>query len=200
MLNVEILIEALENIERIYQSNQLAYLTLTKKNEHIIQDNVSLYLDEHLKNSIVSREYIRADIAILESNKICDLIELKSMYLHDSVKSKVDFIDVIKHDFQKNDKMLVNYIIQKFCILTVVEVIGDNIPPLYNKIIKYAGDINRFQKLYTNKNMLDEYERLINLNFNNSEYEYEKTSIQAGQKYGLDVILHFWVIEKKESL
>ena len=60
--------------------NELAYLSLTSKNESVIRDRIAYKLHLELKNSIVAREHSikainsRIDLAVLENNDIKDII------------------------------------------------------------------------------------------------------------------------------
>lgn len=198
MLNAELLYKAIENIPNNFKPNHLAYLSLTSKNEFIFRDNVALYLDEYFSYNnkiLISREHKRADIAILEKRVITDIIEFKSMYLHDSVKKNADFIEQLINDFDKNKK-LINKTVKQFGVLIVVELIGDKITTEYEGVIKYRTGINRFAKMYKNDDMLQAYKDSINKNFMYPEYIVKNGSIQAGSKYNMDVVIHFWAIEK----
>ncbi|MBI6873430.1 hypothetical protein [Clostridium aciditolerans] len=84
-MDIDRLIKIVGNIGGLFCENELAYLSLTSKNESIIRDKIAYRLNLELDKSkyIIAREYKRIDIVILENNSIKDIIELKSIYTYD---------------------------------------------------------------------------------------------------------------------
>ena len=72
--------KALQESRELFGENELAYLSLTSKNESVIRDRIAYKLHLELKNSIVAREHSikainsRIDLAVLENNDIKDII------------------------------------------------------------------------------------------------------------------------------
>ena len=77
-LKIEELVKVIQESRELFGENELAYLSLTSKNESVIMDRIAYKL--HLKNSIVVREHSikainsRIDLAVLENNDIKDII------------------------------------------------------------------------------------------------------------------------------
>src|SRR3989344_4463942 len=92
MLTQQKLIESdiknsLRGIANKFGKNELAFLALTTKIELPFRDRwaYALYQKLNKVGLIVSREWRRVDMAILEKNKQVALIELKAMYTFDAL-------------------------------------------------------------------------------------------------------------------
>lgn len=79
-LKIEELVKVIQESRELFGENELAYLSLTSKNESVIRDRIAYKLHLELKNSIVAREHSikainsRIDLAVLENNDIKDII------------------------------------------------------------------------------------------------------------------------------
>ena len=79
-MKIEELVKVIQESRELFGENELAYLSLTSKNESVIRDRLAYNLLLELKNSIVAREHSikainsRIDLAVLENNDIKDII------------------------------------------------------------------------------------------------------------------------------
>lgn len=79
-LKIEELVKVIQESRELFGENELAYLSLTSKNESVIRDRIAYKLHLELKNSIVAREHSikainsRIDLAVLENNDTKDII------------------------------------------------------------------------------------------------------------------------------
>ena len=73
-MKIEELVKVIQESRELFGENELAYLSLTSKNESVIRDRIAYKLHLELKNSIVAREHSikainsRIDLAVLENN------------------------------------------------------------------------------------------------------------------------------------
>ena len=79
-MKIEELVKVIQESRELFGENELAYLSLTCKNESVISDRIAYNLQLELNNSIVAREHSikainsRIDLAVLENNDIKDII------------------------------------------------------------------------------------------------------------------------------
>lgn len=199
---IDELVKVIQDSSDSFGENELAYLSLTSKNELVIRDRIAYRLHVELKNSIVAREYSvkginsRIDLAILENYNIKDIIELKSMYTFDAVDGLDKFIDSVNRDFDKN-RSLKNNTTNQFAI-----VIGTHPRSLpsekYKDFVKYYNSIKRYmKKISSDRVLIDKMDRKLRSAFEKDEYEVKDIIINAGNAFGVDVDICFWIIEKK---
>lgn len=87
----DIIIKSLNEIERYFKKDELAYLSLTTKNEIQIRDRLVYIINLKIRDDLIaSREWKRVDLAILqkEDKNPLALIEVKSMYSFDAMSKK----------------------------------------------------------------------------------------------------------------
>ena len=112
-MDIDSLVETIKKSMNSFRENELAYLSMTGKNELLIRDRIAYELYRKYSNYIISRGYnpigikSRIDLAIFENGKIKDIIELKSMYTFDSVDMK-NYINAINKDFNKNSELVID--------------------------------------------------------------------------------------------
>ncbi|MCQ4696253.1 hypothetical protein NE452_01850 [Paeniclostridium sordellii] len=110
-MKIDELAKVIQGSSNLFRENELAYISLTSKNEFVIRDMMAYKLHLELKSSIVAREYSvkgitsRIDLVILGNYNIKDIIEFKSMYTFDSVDGLDKFIDSVNRDFDKNSSL-----------------------------------------------------------------------------------------------
>lgn len=199
---IDEIVKVIQDSSNSFGENELAYLSLTSKNELVIRDRIAYKLHVELKNSIVVREYSvkginsRIDLAILENDNIKDIIELKSMYTFDAVDGLDKFIDSVNRDFAKNSS-LKNNTTNQFAI-----VIGTHPRSLpsekYKNFVKYYNSIKRYmKKISSDRVLIDIMDRKLRSAFEKDKYEVKDIIINAGNAFGVDVDICFWIIEKK---
>ena len=199
---IDDLVKVIEDIKDLFGKDELAYLSLTSKNELVIRDRIAYKLHIELKNSIVAREYSvkginsRMDLVILENYSIRDIIELKSMYTFDAVDGLDKFIDSVNRDFDKNSSLKNNNTSQ-FAIIIATH--PKEIPSeKYKDFIKYYNSIKRYMKKVSNDEVLiDKMDDKIRSNFTNDKYEVRSIIVNAGNAFEVDVDICFWIVEKK---
>ena len=142
-------------------------------------------------NYIISREYnpsgikSRIDLAIIENNQIKDIIELKSMYTFDSADM----------DFNKNSKLVINGVNQyEIIIATHIKAVPNK---EFKEYVKYYRLIDKHTSNIENSKMLvDNLDYIIRKEFSRERYEIKNFNITAGQAFGVDVDVWFWVVKK----
>ncbi len=147
------LFKCLAGIDSEFQKNELAYLALTTKIELPLRDRWAFALHRNLAGSkrIVSREWYRTDMAILDSSEPRvprALIELKAMYTFDAVLKDTgvnDFVQKMADDEQKAEKLAKKLKSNEVPIYTVLLATHPLtvVPSDLNRVVKYSGNINR---------------------------------------------------------
>ena len=201
-MKIEELVKVIQESRELFGENELAYLSLTSKNESVIRDRIAYKLHLELKNSIVAREHSikainsRIDLAVLENNDIKDIIELKSMYTFDAVDGLDKFIDSINRDFDKNSSLKSDTTSQ-FAI--VIGTHPRSIPSeQYKDFVKYYNSIKRcMKKINNNTVLIDKMDNKLRNAFKQDQYEVKSLTIYAGNAFEVDVDICFWIIEKK---
>lgn len=89
-----------------HYSDDMAYLTLTTRNDNALKDLLSIQLLRNAKGETVARELSRLDLAVLEENVLTDIIKLKSVYVQDfeahPTQAESNAIKAIKKDLEDN--------------------------------------------------------------------------------------------------
>lgn len=83
----EVLREELAVLERLFESDELAFLALTSKAELPVRDRLAFALHRRLRGLLVAREWKRVDLAVLaEDGKTPEmLLEAKALYTFDLI-------------------------------------------------------------------------------------------------------------------
>lgn len=204
-MNIDELTEIVEKIKNLFGENELAYLSLTSKNESVIRDKIAYKLYSELDKSkyVISREYkTRVDLAILKNNstkdkiELRDIIELKSMYTFDAEKGLEEYFQKVNHDFKKNDKLLEKNV-NKYAIIiaTHPKVSVSTLKKKFKDVIKYYIDIKRYiEKQNSLKDSMDE--KIRNKFKMEDGYNIRECEINAGQAFNIEVYVYFWIIQK----
>ncbi|WP_455537809.1 hypothetical protein [Terrisporobacter sp.] len=195
------MIKSIEESINLFGEDELAYLSLTSKNELVIRDKIAykLYLD--LKDLVIAREYSprgissRIDLAVLDDNKLKDIIDLKSMYTFDGVDGLEKFIDSVNKDFKKNQG-LVNSEINQWSIIIATH--PKQVPSkCYKDYIKYYSSIKRYINQVDKPDyLIDIMDLKIRNSFESDKYDVEHYVANVGKAFGIDVDICFWVILK----
>lgn len=189
----------LNEIENKFKDGELAYISLTGKNEMFIRDNFSAQL--FTKEQLYARECKRMDLANLDTTKNtinADLIiEFKSMYTSDILNDKhfkKDYFPRIIRDFTKNKK----YMNENTSVYSLIIATNpcNQIPKKHINYVKYLNGINTYLKPYQPNNHKLLYDCNSNLKkfFKESAFNLMPHSIYAGNAFETDVDLHFWII------
>ncbi len=199
-MNIDSLVEVINESMGSFRKNELAYLSMTGKNELLIRDRIAYELYSKYDNYIISREYnpsgikSRIDLAIIENNQIKDIIELKSMYTFDSADMS-GYINAINKDFNKNSKLVINGVNQyEIIIATHIKAVPNK---EFKEYVKYYRLIDKHTSNIENSKMLvDNLDYIIRKEFSRERYEIKNFNITAGQAFGVDVDVWFWVVKK----
>ena len=101
--------KALSNVGRDFEEDQLAFLTLTSKPELQIRDALAWRLHRALPDLIVSREWRRTDLAVLDrAGNPLMLLEAKAMATFDQVNPKKmdgEFDSYFRSDYEKASRL-----------------------------------------------------------------------------------------------
>lgn len=200
IMEIDNLVDVIKRSMDSFKKNELAYLSMTSKNELPIRDRIAYELYSNYNNYIVAREYSpkginsRIDLAILKNNNIKDIIELKSMYTFDSVNMQ-NFINSINNDFNKNSELLSDVINQyEIIIATHVKTIPNE---EFSKYIKYYRLIKKYT-LKDSKELIKNLDCIIKKEFPEKQYEIRSFIINAGEAFEVDVDVCFWILKNKK--
>ena len=201
-MDINILANYINSIQDIFNENELAYLSLTSKNELVIRDKIAYKLHKELKDHIVSREYSpsnlrssRIDLAILKDSQIIDLIEFKSMYTFDALNKFEKYIDAVVKDFEKN-KPVVNERMNQYGVIIATH--PKSIPNLkYREYVKYYDFINRnMKKVEKGEELIEIMDNSIRAEFDNENYDIKQCKLKAGVAFDVEVDIYIWIIQK----
>lgn len=201
-MNIDSLIEVIKESMSSFRENELAYLSITSKNELQIRDRIAYELYSKYNNYIISREYkprgvkSRIDLAILENNQIKDIIELKSMYTFDAFNIN-KFIEAIRKDFNKNSELVIDGVNQyEIIIATHVKAVPDK---EFRYYVKYYSSIAKHtSNIENNTKLVEELDNRIREKFSKEKYEIKNFNISVGQAFGVDVDVCFWVVKNNK--
>lgn len=146
--------DILKNIEKTFDKNELAYLTLTSKVENVLRDKVAFEFHKLLGNTkLVCREWtnnrnvkLKSDIAILNYNSKPEyIIEFKA---HSSVTGIGQWAKTLIYDYKKNIKLYKEAEIVYVLFANFVSEIPNN--EIFENSIKYYSSIKKStQRNYT---------------------------------------------------
>ncbi len=150
----ETILNTLTSVDKAFTSNELAYLALTSKIEMPLRDKWAFSLYRALSNRglIVSREWKRADLAILEGAHPKALIELTAMYTFNAL-GKCGFVDKMKADQEKARK-LAGHDTFIYTVLLATHPLRE-VDDKYEGVIKYGTGINRALRKHGNANQVE---------------------------------------------
>lgn len=206
-MKIEELLRMTQEIRELFGENELAYLSLTSKNESVIRDKIAYKLHLELKDLTVIKEYKRIDVAILKDGKIKDIIELKSMYTFDSIprvrskslfKSRTDeYMSEVIEDFNKNSRFL-NENVNQYAIIIATH--PKQVPnKKYKEAIQYYDKIMSSSKKMDDYNILNNTKKSVQQAFECSKYSIKDLKIECGRVFGIDVDVYIWIVYKNKE-
>ncbi|ANZ32381.1 hypothetical protein [Staphylococcus carnosus] len=114
-LNVtDLLKKRLNKLDKNFKhfGDDLAYLTLTSRNDGTLKDLLGIQLLRNSDSETVAREIARLDLAILDNNELSNIIKLKSVYVQDFEQNPTveesNTVKSIKRDIEDNLNKIVN--------------------------------------------------------------------------------------------
>lgn len=206
---IEKLLESIKNLEAKYKNNELAYLSLTGKNESFIRDNIAHYL--YTTENLWYKEFKRIDIAKISAenpNNITNIIELTSLYTSDILYEKhfrKAYLDKILYDFKKNKKYFSNE--TDAHILIIATHVKNKLTDEHNKLLKYTGGMNKILSKYmyseesgngnSKNDLIFDCQSMMSKYFDENKFKIVHCYVDVGEAFGIGVELHFWILEKK---
>ena len=187
--------EALQEIEDCFAENELAYLALTSKIELPIRDRLAYLLykkSESVQDLLISREWKRFDLALLENSAPSLILEAKAMYSFDMFTRNGPNIypSKIQNDVEKFAKYssanTENSVPEFYTLLLATH---PNSPPQRSLdiVVKYNRGINNYKPPSKNEFLkkVDEY-------FHKHK-QYASGEIKGGIAFGVDVSVFYWI-------
>ena len=201
-MNINKLVEVIRESMNSFRENELAYLSMTGKNELQIRDRIAYELYRKDNNYIISREYnpkgvkSRIDLAIIKDHIIKDIIELKSMYTFDSIDMK-GYISGIKKDFYKN-RELVTKETNQYEIIIATHI--DKVPNKeFKDYVKYYRLINKhISDIEDSKILIENLDSIIRKEFIQESNEIRHFTVNVGRAFGVEVSICFWIIKNNK--
>ncbi len=190
---------ALGNLK--FESNELAYLALTSKPEHVIRDRLAFRLHEtHFPHSIVVREYERIDLAILskgrEGYEPEVLLQLKTWSLFTFIKNSDKQFQAIQDDEKKCRD--VSKTAETYCLL--LSTCPSSEISSYKTIVKYCSG---WQRALEEHNTIEEIETQAHARIKEHLSPYwqivHSDKISAGEAFETRVMVHYWLITKSST-
>ena len=132
----------LSEVGSSFEANELAYLALTSKVELPIRDRLAWHLQFALGDEyVVSREWRRADIAVLRQNAPLVQVEAKAMYAFDllSAKSRAKYLAKLTSDGHKMASLAPSC--DAYLLALVTHVDGSIATHLRQHVVKYSSGI-----------------------------------------------------------
>lgn len=136
------LFEAVSTVEELFAPNELAYLALTSKAELPIRDRLAWKLQEELGEPyVVSREWRRADVAVLRGDLPLLQVEAKAMYAFDvlSAKSRAKYLAKLTSDGLKMASLAPDS--DAYLLALITQVDGAMATHLRKHVVKYSSGI-----------------------------------------------------------
>ena len=193
----EILKESLGAISSEFRDNELAYLALTTKIKNPVRDRWAFQLYRKLRGRVVvSREWKRTDIALLEKAAPTALVELKAMYTFDAVLKKhgvSGYIQAMEEDESKARK-LAQIQTQIYTVLLATHP-KSIVPRDLDGVVKYRSGINRAaHNLGSPENVLKEAVSAIK-NKLQGKNVVSSGILNGGQAFGINADVLFWMVK-----
>lgn len=201
--------KAFIDLGKNFALNELAYISLTGKNENFIRDNLALILN-NVSNEVVTREYKRIDIVQFNSDNktLKSAIEITNLHAfqivdYEKFTSKKGYEQKILKDFIKNKSLNLEYMLSETKIYNIIVAtnVKKAVPNEMKHLIKYNSGINRSPLLdYSEDFIKVECENILRKHIITDSVGMEYCLIHAGKAFNIAVDLHVWILEKKPHL
>jgi len=183
-----------------FGKNELAFLALTTKIELPLRDRWGYALFRKLAGSkyVVSREWKRTDLAIIENGNPKVLIEIKALYTFDAVSSKGNYVKTIGKLQEDEDKALklANADTKVYTVLFATHPLVA-IPIGYKSTVKYIPGINgALSKLGSEDAVAKIARHRIEEEFKGKRIV-SKGVLSGGSAFGIGVDVMYWIMRKK---
>lgn len=197
-----LLISALGEIGSAFPPDELAYLALTQKVEHAVRDKLAFKLHQRLisvqPEALVCREWLRADLAVLRSDKPVLILEAKAIYTFDIVKQGAHhpFPALVAADLEKaaawssaapDDSPLETFSL-------VIATHPHTAPGAkYRQAVKYFGGVNKYA---IESNTYEAACTIMSQKMAHVEQVYS-CEVRAGKAFDIDVSVFLWLYKPK---
>jgi hypothetical protein len=199
-----LVISTLKSIENKYSHNELAYLALTQKVEHAVRDKLAYLLHLSLEDKpslLVCREWLRADLAIIQHEDPLLVLEAKAIYSFDLINEgcESNIAKLVEDDLKKATKFAhTDSIARPLEALALVIATHPNTAPsddfkqavkYHRAVKKHANELNNYQAACS----------IMDQKMNGFELLHSQ-QISAGSAFGVDVSIFFWLYRPKQNL
>ncbi|WP_286241155.1 hypothetical protein [Neptuniibacter halophilus] len=193
----QILIDALKEVIGAFQPDELAYLALTSKIELPIRDRWAYTVHQLLPNQyVVSREWKRVDLAVVQDRKPVALVELKAMYSYDAAMDPISisgFCDSLERDERKALK-LAGDDASVFTVLLATHP-RTSVPIEYEQVIKYRNLINRSFRTFGDAHAIEKAaNEAVSARFNGKNV-IAAGKLPGGIAFDIEVDVLYWVMK-----
>lgn len=188
----------ISSIHKNYQTDELAYLSVTSKIENPLRDKIAFEFQKSIgKNKIVCREWTnnrlsksKADIAILDIYGIPEcIIEFKA---HSSITGVGEWSNCLIKDIRKNEELYKKT--EMIFVLFANFVNGLPKCPIFNHSIKYYDSISKsVNRKYSLENQKETWEKSLTRKKITSDFT--NYIIEAGKYQGNKVYINTFIHE-----
>lgn len=197
-------IDALVRVPEKFKENELAYLSLTSKNESIIRN--AFCIDYFHQGKILAREYNRIDAVYFEEDNVKEMYEFTSMYTKDIAdkakfnKNSKSYFSKILRDLDKNAKYRTENTDEYIILISTHP--KQKIKNEYRHFVKYMGDLNKATDKWMKNNndfteMIAEAHNTLREYFPDYQYYMDHCVIKAGKAFDCEVEIYFWILCRK---
>jgi hypothetical protein len=197
----EIIVDSLKETLGEFNENELAFFALTTKIELTLRDRWAYVLFSKLSKSnfLVSREWKRTDIAIIEENKPVVLIEIKALYTFDAISARGNYkkrISYLQDDEEKATR-LASKDTDIYTVLLATHPLT-SIPYILEGVVKYVPGINgAFSKHQNANNIRKIATERIREEFKGKNLITEGI-LKAGLAFGIETEIIYWILYKEK--
>ncbi len=200
-ISKEIINSSLKQTIKEFGKNELAFLALTTKIELPLRDRWAYVLFNKLSKSdfIVSREWKRTDIAIINKGKPSSLIEIKALYTFNAVNTKGFYkkqINRLQDDENKASK-LASKGTDIYTVLFATHPLFI-VPHKLEGIVKYIPGISMAFEKCKNANNI----KKIAIGRIKEEFKRKgknlitEGTLKAGSAFGIETEIIYWILCK----
>ncbi|MBA0125529.1 hypothetical protein H0B56_08250 [Haloechinothrix sp. YIM 98757] len=142
---------AVAGLTDAFEPGELAFLAVTSKAELPIRDRLAWCLAQDLGEAfIVTREWRRADLAILAGSNVVAQVEAKALYSFDVLREagRQKYLGYLRADAVKMQALAALATSDRFLLSIVTDVRGEIRPELMRHVVKYTPGITKAASLY----------------------------------------------------
>jgi hypothetical protein len=181
---------------------ELAYLSLTSKNEGPVRDRLAALLHRCLPDRAVGREYTkvgkRTDLVILRRGQVCEAVEMKACFSFEldkhypSERRRRNLIEPVLKDLKKIEGLFPDASLR--CAVIIVTHPGKSVPCSDDIPAKYTRAINKFTA-HWGPDWFETSDCTLRWEFDQLEYRVRLAAVHdAGVAFGVPVQAGFWLV------